>query len=93
MSRKNCYYDVVGDPGKIYTQHFISDGYTQDWLHFHSRYELTIVVSGKTELNDNGVRYRIDEPHIRLHKPFAFHTANAESGTTYECFVLSLIHI
>lgn len=87
MSRKNCYYDVVGDPGKIYTQHFVSDGYTQDWLHFHSRYELTFVASGKTELNDNGVRYRTDEPHIRLHKPFAFHTANAESGTTYECFV------
>ena len=87
MGNKNCYYDVLGRNDLIYTQHFISDGFSQDWLHFHSRYELTFVLSGDTEINDNGVRYHITKPHIRLHKPFAFHTANAMTGTTYECFV------
>lgn len=85
--RKSCYYDVLGRHDLVYTQHFVTDGFVQDWLHFHSRYELSFVLSGEVELNDGGQRYNIDKPHIRLHRPFAFHTANAKAGKTYECFV------
>ena len=85
--RKNCYYDVLGPADRIYTQHFRSDGFRQDWLHFHSKYELTFVPSGIVELNDAGVVSKVAKPHIRLHKPFCFHTANADPAAVYECFV------
>lgn len=85
--RKNCYYDVLGPSDRIYTQHFRSDGFRQDWLHFHSKYELTFVPAGIVELNDAGVISKVSRPHIRLHKPFCFHTANAEPAAVYECFV------
>ena len=57
--RKNCYYDVLGRNDLVYTQHFVTDGFVQDWLHFHSRYELSFVLSGEVELNDGGQRYNI----------------------------------
>lgn len=85
--RKNCYYDVVGPIDKIYTQHFVSDGFVQDWLHFHSKYELTLVLSGDLDIVSSGREYKISKPHIRLHKPYSFHTANARTGEKYECFV------
>ncbi len=85
--KKNCFYDILGSPDRVYTQHFKTDGFVQDWLHFHSKYELTLVVSGNVEINDNGAIIATERPHIRLHRPYTFHTANAKAGVTYECFV------
>lgn len=85
--RKMIYYDVTGRSDDIYIQHFVSDGFSQDWLHFHSKYELTLVLEGKVELLSGDRRYVTDKPHLRLHRPYSFHTANAERGHRYECFV------
>lgn len=32
--RKILFYDVSGRSDDIYLQHFVSDGFSQDWLHF-----------------------------------------------------------
>lgn len=87
IKSKNCYYDVVGPNDKIYTQHFVTDGFLQDWLHFHSKYELTLTLSGDVDIIAGGREYKTSKPNIRLHKPYSFHTANAMPGHTYECFV------
>lgn len=86
-AKKDCFYDMLGKNERVYTQHFKTDGFVQDWLHFHSKYELTFVLSGNVEINDNGSIVSTSHPHIRLHRPYTFHTANAMPGITYECFV------
>ena len=48
--RKILFYDVSGRSDDIYLQHFVSDGFSQDWLHFHSKYELSLVLDGKVEI-------------------------------------------
>lgn len=85
--RKILFYDVSGRSDDIYLQHFVSDGFSQDWLHFHSKYELTLVLEGRVEILSGDRRYVTDKPHLRLHRPYSFHTANAERGHRYECFV------
>ena len=85
--KKTIFYDVSGRDDEIYMQHFKSDGFVQDWLHFHVKYELTLVLEGASEIISEGRVYTCTKPHFRLHKPFAFHTANAVKGTTYDCYV------
>ena len=84
---KNCYYDVLGPADRIYIQHFKTDGFVQDWLHFHSKYELSLVLSGDVEVISGRTACVSSKPHLRLHRPFEFHTANAKQGLTSECFV------
>lgn len=83
---RTLFCDVTGRPDDIYIQHFASDGFSQDWLHFHSKYEVTLVLEGKVEVISDGKIYVTDKPHIRLHQPYVFHTANAEVGHRYESF-------
>lgn len=85
--KKTIFYDVSGRDDEIYMQHFKSDGFVQDWLHFHVKYELTLVLCGNSEIISEGRVYACQKPHFRLHKPFSFHTANAHKGTTYDCYV------
>ena len=85
---QNCYYyDVVGPADRIYIQHFKTNGFVQDGLHFHSKYELSLVLSGDVEVISGKTAYVSSKPHLRLHRPFEFHTANAKPGLPYDCFV------
>ncbi len=86
-NEKNLFYDVSGREDEIYLQHFKSDGYTQDWIHFHSKYELSLVLNGEVNILSNGRVYHCDKPHFQLHRPYAFHAANSPRGGDYECFV------
>lgn len=85
--KKTIFYDVSGRDDEIYMQHFKSDGFVQDWLHFHVKYELTLVLEGSSEIISEGRVYSCSKPHLRLHRPFSFHTANAVKGATYDCYV------
>jgi AraC-like DNA-binding protein len=85
--KKTLYYDVSGRNDGIYIQHFKSDGFVQDWLHFHSKYELSLVLSGNVDVVSNGQLFNCNKPHFRLHRPFIFHTANACKSEVYECYV------
>ena len=85
--KKTIFYDVSGRDDDIYMQHFRSDGFVQDWLHFHVKYELTLVLQGSSEIISEGRIYTCTKPHFRLHRPFSFHTANAHKGVPYDCYV------
>lgn len=52
--KKTIFYDVSGRDDEIYMQHFKSDGFVQDWLHFHVKYELTLVLCGQLGNNQRG---------------------------------------
>lgn len=88
MSDKDTlFYDVSGRDDDIYLQHFRMDGFVQDWLHFHSKYELTLTLSGRVDIVSDGRLFYCDKPYLRLHKPYSFHTVNAHAGELYDCYV------
>lgn len=84
---KLLFYDVSGRADGIYMQHFKCDGFRQDWLHFHAKYELSLILSGDVDIISGGKVVSVAKPHIILHKPFVFHSMSAKPGMTFECFV------
>jgi AraC-like DNA-binding protein len=86
---KLLYHDIFGPEDKIYISHNITRGYAQNYRHFHSKYELTIVTStnGNSIFSD-GRTYCCHKPHIRLHKPFSFHISSVADDEIYERYVI-----
>jgi len=87
--KKLLYYDVFGPEENIYAVHNITHGFMQPYQHFHSKYELTFVISSnESSVFCNGHTYRCIKPHIRLYKPYSFHIASVTDDEIYDRYVI-----
>lgn len=87
--KKLLYYDVFGPEEKIYAVHNITRGFVQKYQHFHSKYELTFVIStNESSVFSNGYTYHCSKAHIRMHRPYSFHIASAADAEIYDRYVI-----
>ena len=52
--------------------------------HIHTHYEISVVLSGKMTVTNNGKHFDAEAPCVILHFPGSFHTVISAEGTLYE---------
>ena len=81
MDTQNIFYDC---PENIFFDFNSDDGIAPTYFHFHNHFEISIVLSGKLTVINNGDTVKTDKPCLILHRPNTFHAVIAEKGTKYD---------
>ncbi|MBR5308065.1 MAG: helix-turn-helix transcriptional regulator [Clostridia bacterium] len=78
---QNIYQDF---PGNVRFDYRSVDGTKMEQFHFHSHYEVSIVLCGSLTIINTGETVKTDKPCVILHSPNTFHAVIAEKGTLYK---------
>lgn len=73
--------DLLGDISVDYVKR---PGGSLAGEHIHTHYEISVVLSGKMTVTNNGKHFDAEAPCVILHFPGSFHTVVSAEGTLYE---------
>lgn len=79
--QKNIFYDL---PEDVCFDYRSADGIKPEHFHFHSHYEMSVVLGGNLTIINTRDTVRTDKPCVILHSPNTFHAVIAENDVRYK---------
>ncbi|MBE6613071.1 MAG: helix-turn-helix domain-containing protein [Ruminococcaceae bacterium] len=94
MDQKDIYLDfgkyrAEYDPGIASPRFILSDGYLQDFPHWHRYYELHFIIEGNYTIECCDKVIRGSKPRITLYCPYTMHHVFVPQKTSYRRFIVT----
>ncbi|MCI8388009.1 MAG: helix-turn-helix transcriptional regulator [Clostridiales bacterium] len=65
-------------------------GHTQAYLHWHTHYEVKLIVSGNYTTTSHNINYSSHNPALFIHRPYTLHSGNATPDKPYLRFIIHI---